>query len=126
VCEIHIMYADPTSCLQPPPKENKTIFLCGSYSVSQCVIQYTLLPKQLYLQTLIAVGLVQGLWLLLHFQYRILTGTPLGYPAVALCQEDLVALVLQNKPLHTLQKFTDAVDDRLAPLKVLDLGLGGS
>lgn len=68
MCEIHIMYADPTSCLQPPPKENKTIFLCGSYSVSQCVIQYTLLPKQLYCKCSLqrVVGLVHGLWLLLH------------------------------------------------------------
>lgn len=32
-----------------------------------------------------AIGLLQGLWFLLHYQYWILTGTPLGYPVVPLC-----------------------------------------
>ena len=63
---------------------------------------------------------------LLHHQYRILTRTPLGYPVVALCHGDLVALDLQDQLLHTLQQFIDGIDVGVGQLKSLDLGLGGS
>ena len=46
--------------------------------------------------------MVQGLWLLLHYQYWILTGTPLGYPVVALCHGDPAALDLQGQSLYAL------------------------
>jgi len=75
---------------------------CGRFIVSQCVTQCTLLSKQLYLQILLywAIRLVQGLWPLLHYQYWILSGTPLGYPVVALCCGDPAALHLQGWALH--------------------------
>jgi hypothetical protein len=71
-------------------------------------------------------GLVQGLWLLLHYQYWIFTGTPLGYPAVALCHGDPAAFVLQDQPLHVLEQFIHGVDVGVGQPKPLDLGLGGS
>jgi len=55
-------------------------------------------------------GLVQGLWLLLHYQYWIFTETPLGYPAIVLCHGDPAALVLQDQSLHVLQQFIYEVD----------------
>lgn len=45
------------------------------------------MPKQLYFQTSIArvVGVVRGLWLLLHYQFWILTTALLRHLLVALC-----------------------------------------
>jgi hypothetical protein len=44
-----------------------------------------------------------GLWLLLLYQYWILTRTPLRDPVVALCDEDpFVALDLQDRPFQVL------------------------
>lgn len=51
------------------------------------------------------LGLVQGLWLLLHFPYSILTRTTLGYPVAALCLGDSAALIQQEQLLHMLQQF---------------------
>lgn len=56
------------------------------------------------------IGLVQGLWLLLHSQYRVLTGTPLGYPVVALCHGEPAALDVQIWPLCLLLQIIDEVD----------------
>ena len=56
-----------------------------------------------------------------HHQYWDLTGTPLGYPAVALCHECPAALNLQDWPLHTLQQFIDGVDVGVGQFKALDL-----
>jgi hypothetical protein len=63
-----------------------------------------------------------------HHQYWDLTGTPLGYPAVALCDGDPVALDLQNQPLLMLEQLMDEVDIGVGQLKTLDLDLdlGGS
>ena len=60
--------------------------LCHGVSVTQ----HTLWPKQLYLQINVhcsesVIGMVRGLWLLLHCQYWIITRNPHGYPVVALC-----------------------------------------
>ena len=44
------------------------------------------------------IGLVQGLWLLLHNQYWVLTGTPLRFPAVALCHGDPAGQALSHTP----------------------------
>ena len=55
-------------------------------------------------------GLVQGLWLLLHHQYWILTRTPLRYPVVAMCHGDPAALDLQDRPLHMFHQFINVVD----------------
>jgi hypothetical protein len=51
------------------------------HSVSQCVTQCALLPKQLYLQKFTA-GSWSGLspWLPLHYQYWIYIGTPFKHP----------------------------------------------
>ena len=55
---------------------------------------------------------VPGLLILLYSSYWAPTGTgtPLGYPIVALCHGDPVALDLQVQSLHTLQQFIDEVD----------------
>ena len=49
--------------------------------MSRCVTQHTLLPKQLLSKMITSVSHGSGsrLWLLLHDQYWILTGTPFGY-----------------------------------------------
>ena len=60
------------------------------------------------------------------YQYWIFTGTPLGYPAVALCHGDPAAFVLQDQPLHVLEQFIHGVDVGVGQPKPLDLGLGGS
>ena len=68
----------------------------------------------------------QPLWLLLHYQYWILTGSPLGYTFVSLCHGDPTTLDLQDQPFHILWQFIDGVDVGMGQLKALDLGLGGS
>jgi len=59
-------------------------------------------------------------WLLLYYQYWILTGIPLRYPVVGLCHGDPAALDLQDWPLSC-----SAVDVGVDQLKTLDLGLSG-
>ena len=90
-----------------------SISLCPHIFTCKCSLQWV-------------IGLVWGLWLLLHYQSWILTKSPLGYPAVALCHEDPAALDLQDWSLHTLQQFIDRVDVGVGQLKALNLGLGGS
>jgi len=68
------------------------------------------------------MGLIKDLRLLLHPPYWILTGTPLRYPAVALCHRDFAALDLQGRPFQMLQQFIDEVDVGVGQLKALDLG----
>ena len=51
---------------------------------------------------------------LLHYQCWALTGTPLGYPAVALCCGNPAALGLQDQFLHMLQQIPDGVGQHLA------------
>ena len=65
---------------------------------------------------------VQGLWLLLHYQYWILTRTPLRYSV----PWRSCSLVLQVWSLHVLQQFIDEVGVGVGQLKALDLGLSGS
>ena len=87
------------------------------------------LSTHLYLQMFIAMSYwsVSRPWAsLLHYLYWILTGTPLGYFAVALCHGGPAALILQDQPLHMLQRAIDAVDDGVEQLRAPDLGLGGS
>ena len=88
---------------------------------------YTLLPQQLHLQMSTAMShwCVQGLWLLLHCQYWILSQVPLRCPAVALCHGDPTALVLQDQLLYKLQQFIYGVDGRVDQLKALGLSLSG-
>ena len=71
------------------------------------------------------IGLVQGLWLLLHYDCWTLIGTPLGYPVVALCHGGPAALGLQDLSLHMLQQITDGLDVGVGQLIALILGLGG-
>ena len=71
-------------------------------------------------------GLVRGLWLLLHYQCWMLTGTLFGYLVAGQCHGDPVALVLQDWLLDMLQQFINVVDVGVGQLKALDLGLGGS
>ena len=66
-------------------------------------------------------------WLLLCYQYWILTGTPLGYPAIALSHGDPQALNLQDQPLYILQQqFIGGEEVWVGQTKALDLGLGSS
>ena len=67
-----------------------------------------------------------GLWILLCYQYSVLTGTPLRYPVVALCHGDPAALDELDQSCHVLQQFIDEVDAEVGQLKALDLSLGGS
>jgi len=70
------------------------------------------------------VGLVQGLWLLLHHQLCILTQTTPEYPAAALRHEDAEASDLEDRTLHLLQQLIDGVDVGVNQLQGVDLGLG--
>lgn len=65
------------------------------------------------------VGLVQGLWVLLHCQYCTLGETPSSYPAEN--HGDPVAMGPQES-----HQPTDGVDVRVGQLKVLNLVLGVS
>jgi ferredoxin len=69
-------------CNPPHNKEKKSC--CGSCSVCVSVCPVPTLP---WLQMFITktFSLVQGLWLLLHYQYWILTEPPLRDPDVAPC-----------------------------------------
>lgn len=51
------------------------------------------------------MGLLQGIWLVLHYQQGMLNGTPLEYPVVSLHCGDLRALDLQSP--HVLQQFVE-------------------
>jgi len=88
--------------------------------MSQCVLQYILLPKKLHVQVLIAMSHWSG-WrplALLHYQYMILTGTPLRYPVVVPCYGEPSAMDLQNWPLYVIQQFVDELHVGLGQLKV--------
>ena len=52
--------------------------------------------------------------------------TPFGYPVVALCHGDPVALELQGQPYHMLQQLINEVGFGVGQLKAQDLGLSGS
>lgn len=55
-------------------------------------------------------------------QYWILTGTPLGYPAIALSHGDPQALNLQDQPLYILQQqFIGGEEVWVGESKALDL-----
>lgn len=68
--------------------------------------------------------MVRGLWFLLHYQYWVLTESPLGYPVVVLCHGDPATLDLQDWLLHTLQQIIDG-GCWDGPIKALVLGQGG-
>jgi hypothetical protein len=76
----------PCNLTHPKKTINKQKFLNlpGSYGVSQ---QHTLLPKHFTCKCLLQglIGLVRGLWLLLHSQHWVFTGTLLRYPVFSLC-----------------------------------------
>jgi hypothetical protein len=50
-------------------------------------------------------------------------GTPLRYPAVALCHGDPVVWNLQDLPLHALPQFIHGIDIGIGQFQALDLGL---
>lgn len=58
------------------------------HSICFCASSFAL---QMFLED---VGLIQGLWLLLLYQYWNLPGMPLRYPVIALCHGDPVILEL--------------------------------
>jgi len=136
LCEFHIMYPNPThlpcpllSALHPcnlPLKENKNKTIWPRKL--QCVPQYALSPKQLYLQMFTTKSHWSGTKPLASATPSILDsqGTPRRYPVVALCYGDPAALDLQDQPLRVLQQLTDEVDVRVDPLRALNLGLDGS
>lgn len=68
----------------------------GSSSVSQCAPEYMLLTILLYLQKFIAMIHFSGRKPMasdtIYYQYQNLTGPPLGYPVVVLCNEGPVVL----------------------------------
>ena len=98
----HTRLPDPSyRPLQYPPKRKQTNTqnLTVETAVSPCIIQHTLLPKELFLQAIVAVSHCssQGVWLLLYSQYKTPDWTPHGYPVVALCLEILQLLVLPDQ-----------------------------
>lgn len=68
------------------------------------------------------VGLVRGLWFLLHYQCWALTGTPIGCPVVALWHGGPAALSQQDQSLHMLQQVTDGMDIGVSQLITLVQG----
>ena len=68
------------------------------------------------------IGLFWDLWLLFHYLYWNFTRTPLGYPIVALCHRNPLALNLQDKLFHMLQQIIEGVDVNVVQLKTLHLG----
>lgn len=72
----------------------------------------------------LVIGLVQGLWFLLHYWTWALIKAPPGYPVVALCCGDPTALDLQIRSLHIFQQTIDGVDDGAGQFITLGLGLG--
>ena len=116
----------------PPPLQaalqkqtNKQTILLRQLGHVTGVPQYILLPKQLYLQMFIAMSVDQGLRLLLHHQYWILTQIPLGRPVVTVSHGDSVALVLKDPPFYMFQQSVGGVDVGVGQLKALHLGLTG-
>jgi len=121
LCEIYIMYPNPTPLSVPPypsstlasssqKETNKKNNQQASKKASKQASRQNLSVKTVvhhFAQTAFLANvhcsdsLVWDLWLLLY-QYWILTGTPLGYPFVALCHRDSAALVLEDQPLHML------------------------
>lgn len=71
-------------------------------------------------------SLFGGLWLLLCYQYWILTGLLLDILLLPSVMEILKFLDLQNQPLYTLQRLTRGVDTGMGQHKALDLCLVGS
>lgn len=57
----------------------------------QCVIQYSLLPKQLYIQIFIALSLWSGSRFLKHHKYWTIAEIQLEYSAVAQSRSDVAA-----------------------------------
>lgn len=70
----------PPSVLVTSSPSRKKKSCHGSCRVKWCVAS----AKIALLANVIAIGLVQGLWLLLHNQYWTLTDTPLSHPVVVL------------------------------------------
>lgn len=72
----------------------------------------------LYLQIFFAkiIGLIRGLWFLLQYRCWALTGTPIGYPVVALCHGNFAVLGLLDWLLHMLLQIIDEVDIELKPV----------
>lgn len=128
---ISIISLSPHIC--PPPlhlsqiKQNKWTDKISSWKLelSQCVMQYSLLPPHLYLQRLIAISHLSGLRLRASasYQYWVFVRNPLGYPAIAVCHGFAAVF---GSVSHMLQQFKDGVDNGVIQLKALDLSLGGS
>lgn len=89
-------YPSSTLASSPKKKTNKwnpslhescgvshSLAFCAHSFICKCSLHWT-------------IGLLWGLRLLLHYQYRILTGSCLRLPFLALCYRDTVALVLSR------------------------------
>ena len=73
-------------------------------------MQYTALSNQLHHKMFTTMSHWSGSRPLAHQSHWTLTETPLGYPAVALSHVDPVAIIPQDKSLHTLQQVINGVD----------------
>jgi hypothetical protein len=54
------------------------------------------------------------------------SGSPLGYPVVALCHEDPTGLDQQDRPLQAYQQIIGGMGVGVGRLRTQDLGLGSS
>ena len=92
-CKFHIMHPSPTHLPIPSYLPSTFVEVIISDNVYHSIPFYPyFFTCKCSLQWV--TGLVWGLWLLLHYQYLILIGTPLGYPVVVLCHGDSAALDL--------------------------------
>jgi hypothetical protein len=105
--------------------------ICMALS-TECWNQICILPclnlSFSLLGTLLFIKLVLN-WLLPHYQYWILTGTPLRYPVFTCVMEILKLWFWRTGPFASfkssyveLQKFLCLIDVRVGLLKTLDMG----
>jgi len=113
-----------TLFLQPPHQKKKNLVVdagvCHSVSYSMPFCPNIFICK-FSLQWVI--GLVWSLWLLLWYQYWILTRTLLRY-SIALCHGDPAVLNLQDWPLLSFLRFIDGTDVGGEPTQSPGPGLG--
>lgn len=129
----------PTACFPKNKTDNKTdkkkthlallsvqhLFILVALCAAVCHIIYPIVqsapPIKCSLQ--LVTGLGQGLW------HLIITGPHQNSSHISCCcpsHGDLVALILQDQFLHTLQQVTDVIDVRVGQSEGQNVGPGGS
>jgi hypothetical protein len=115
----HAPQSHPSPCPTSSPcnltlKRRKKISLWKMSCVTVCPTAHPYLIANVLCSDSL-VWFKASLWFLSHCQYRILTGTPLGYPVVTLCHWDPWDGILEPgmcsiSPFTCCQQFMDGVD----------------